>query len=102
VAVLSGEVSDLRRSFVAATRTWADCRIDDLDTAVEAQSGDMAVVRATYRFSGTTRRGSAVSYAAAATFVLQRMRPADGNGEPAWLITRFHESYREGGLPPGT
>lgn len=92
VAALSGEVTNLPRAFAAAARIWVTCLVDGLDAVVDAQSGDLAVVRATYRFSGTTRRGAEVSYDAAATFVLRRT-------PTAWCITRFHESQRRGTAP---
>jgi len=92
VAALSGEVSDLRRAFRVAGRAWAECRIDGLEVSVVSDGGDVVVVAATYRFTGTTRRGAEVAYDAAATFVLRR---AAGR----WLIVRYHESFRGGGAP---
>jgi len=92
VAALSGEVVNLPRAFAAAARIWATCQVDNLHAAVDAESGDVAVVRATYRFTGTTRRGAEVSYDAAATFVVRRT-PA------GWCISRFHESFRKGTAP---
>ncbi len=86
VAVLSGPVDDLPRAFTAATRTWARCDVDDLRLSPATTDGDDAVVRAAYRFSGTTRGGRDVAYAATATFTLRR-KPSEG-----WRITAFHES----------
>lgn len=85
VAALSGAVPDLRRSFTAATRTWTECRLDDLEMWPEGEDSGVASVRATYQFLGVTRRGTEVTYAAAADF---RLRAIDGD----WRIQSFVES----------
>lgn len=84
-AALSGTLRDLPRGFRAATRTWRECRLDDLEVAEGQADDEAAVVRATYRFAGRTRHGKEVAYSAEATF---RLLATD----QGWRIQDFHES----------
>lgn len=96
VAAISGELIRFKRAFAVAARAWRECRIDDLDAAVDASTERIAVVRATYQFGGRTVSGSEVAYRAAATFVLRREEAEE------WRISRFHESHRGGSPAPIT
>ena len=67
----------------------AECRLENLAITSEGQDDGVTRVGATYRFVGVTRRGTNVTYDAAAAFGLRQV-------DDGWRIASFSESFVPG------